>query len=204
PRILVEAEQQILRAPHILHGPRIDVDAAGAARLAAEPEPASPAGVSAPADPDGDFFSGYLRARTELFGHLVLPETRDEASDVLVVEGADPRELRAPAEAYAEAYLTAVTACLRALDRPNATHADRWRTRLHRLLRTDTLTVRLHDTDDSRRTVVLVAPTHPLRMLWWSGQAALADHWLAQLHDAPTVVVKTRLDSLERQLAPLG
>ncbi|MFI5570908.1 hypothetical protein ACIA6T_26920 [Streptomyces sp. NPDC051740] len=204
PRILAEAEQQILRAPHILHGPEIDVDAAGAARLATEHEPASSTGDSAPTGPDEELLSGYLRARTELFGHLVVPETRDEASDVLVVEGADPRVLRPAVEAYAEAYLTTVTACLRALDRPNASRADQWRTLLHRLLRTDTLTVRLHDTDDSRRTVVLVAPTHPLRMLWWSGQAALADHWLTQLRDAPAVVVKSRLDSLERQLAPLG
>ncbi|NUQ97302.1 MAG: hypothetical protein HOY79_12365 [Streptomyces sp.] len=201
PRLLAEAEQHILRAPDNLQGPRIDVDAAGAARLSAPSGEREDAGLRA--EGEGPL-SDYLRARAELFGLLTLPEATDGASDVLVVEGADPRSLRPAVEAYAEAYLTAVTACLRALDRPGALDIDRRRARLHSLLRTDTLTVHLHDTDGSRRTVVLVAPTHPLRMLWWSGQAALADHWLEQLHDAPPSVVKARLGSLERELAPLG
>ncbi|MEV7435280.1 methylation-associated defense system ATP-binding protein MAD8 [Streptomyces griseoviridis] len=200
PRLLAEAEQHILRAPDTLQGPRIDVDAAGAARLLAPAEEGD--GCRRP-DGEGPL-SDYLRARAAVFDLLALPGATDGASDVLVVEGADPRALRAAAEAYAEAYLTAVTACLRALDRPGASDMDRRRTRLHGLLRTDTLTVHLHDTTGSRRTVVLVAPTHPLRMLWWGGQAALADQWLEQLHDAPAGVVKTRLDSLERQLTPLG
>ncbi len=38
----------------------------------------------------------------------------------------------------------------------------------------------------------------------WSGQAALADEWLDRLQDSAGGVVKARLDSLERQLAPLG
>ncbi|MFH8623695.1 hypothetical protein ACH4A8_17590 [Streptomyces vietnamensis] len=203
PRLLAEAEQHILRTPHLLHGPEIDVDAAGAARLSGGgevgPEPRGPAGAM-----DDGSLSDYLRVRAELFGRLVLPDAADGASDVLVVEGADPRAFRPVVEAYAEAYLAAVTVCLRGLDRPNAPDTERRRARLHTLLRTDTLTVRLHNTDGSRRTVVLVAPTHPLRMLWWSGQAALADHWLDRLHDATAGLVKSRLDSLERQLAPLG
>ncbi|GCB46459.1 ATP-binding protein [Streptomyces sp. NL15-2K] len=223
PRLLAEAEQHVLRAPHILHGPQIDVDAAGAARLSvtgdggpqAEGDTGSTTAPS-PTEPSYDpldgstegpgegSFTGYFRARAELFGRLALSQATDGASDVLVVEGADPRVLRADVEAYAEAYLIAVSACLRALDRPNAAHADQRRARLHSLLRTDTVTVRLHDTDGSRRTVVLVAPTHPLRVLWWSGQAALADQWLEQLRDAREGEVKARLDSLERQLAPLG
>ncbi|KUO11914.1 hypothetical protein AQJ58_12225 [Streptomyces sp. DSM 15324] len=204
PRLLAEAEQHILRSPDTLQGPRIDVDAAGATRLSA------PSGQPGEREEDGARtegegpLSGYLRARAELFGRLALPEATDSASDVLVVEGADPRALRAAVEEYAEAYLTAVTASLRALDRPGAPDIARRQSRLHSLLRTDTLTVHLHDTDGSRRTVVLVAPTHPLRMLWWSGQAALADRWLEQLHHVSAGVVKARLESLERQLAPLG
>ncbi|MFD7131368.1 hypothetical protein [Streptomyces sp. NPDC059894] len=204
PRLLAEAEQHILRAPDTLQGPRIDVDSAGAARLSVRSgQPGEREDGGPRAEGEGPL-SEYLRARAELFGRLALPEATDGASDVLVVEGADPRSLRPAVEAYAEAYLTALTTCLRALDRPGTRDTDRRRARLHSLLRTDTLTVHLHDTDGSRRTVVLVAPTHPLRMLWWSGQAALADHWLEQLHDAPAGVVKARLGSLERELAPLG
>ncbi|MFP8960774.1 methylation-associated defense system ATP-binding protein MAD8 [Streptomyces nanhaiensis] len=205
PRILVEAQQHILREPRTLHGPEIDVDAAGVARLSerTEGESAGAAGAGPAEQPAGPL-SDYTAARQELFGRLAGPGTVDDPSDVLVVEGTDPRELRSAVEAYAEAYLGAVTACVRALDRPNAPDIEQRRTDLHCLLRTDTLTVRLHDIDGSRRTAVLVAPTHPLRMLWWSGQSALADHWLDALRGDPESVVKARLDSLEQGLAPLG
>ncbi|MFF0589413.1 hypothetical protein ACFYWD_25985 [Streptomyces sp. NPDC003781] len=204
PRLLAEAEQHILRSPRSLHGPAIEVDPAGAARLTPAQDVVPHAEEPESGAVGADAVLDYLRARAELFGRLAVPEAGDATSDVLVVEAADPRVLRGAVEAYGEAYLTAVTACLRALDRPGVPHADQWRTRLYGLLRTDTLTVRLRDTDGSGRTVVLVAPTHPLRMLWWSGQAALADHWLEQLQHAAAGVVKARLDSLERRLAPLG
>ncbi|WP_055526642.1 methylation-associated defense system ATP-binding protein MAD8 [Streptomyces graminilatus] len=197
PRILTEAQQRILREPHTLQGPEIEVDAAGVASL---PEPTEGASGSPLDGPLHD----YALARAELFGRFVVPDSPDGTGDFLVVEGMDPRALRDVVEAYGEAYLAAVTACVRALDRPNTPDADRRRTTLHQLLRTDTLAVRLHDIDGSRRSLVLVAPTHPLRMLWWSGQAALADHWLDRLQGASSGLVKARLDSLEQRLAPLG
>ncbi|MFJ2578454.1 hypothetical protein [Kitasatospora aureofaciens] len=197
PRVLVEAQQRIICEPHTLHGPEIDVDAAGVARLSerAEGEP-----TAQPGDPVRD----YVDARAELFDRLAASGSPDSSGDVLVVEGVDPRNLRLAVETYAEAYLRAVTNCVRVLDQPNIVDTERWRDTLHCLLRTDTVAVHLHDIDGSRRTVVLVAPTHPLRMLWWIGQAALADHWLEVLREAPGSVVKARLDSLEQRLAPLG
>ncbi|MFB7643188.1 hypothetical protein ACFC0S_27710 [Streptomyces sp. NPDC056084] len=197
PRILTEAQQSILREPAILHGPEVEVDAAGMVSLL---KPTGAPSNESQGGPSHD----YVSARAEFFGQFVVPESPGAAEDVLVVEGVDPRPLREAVESYAETYLSAVTACLRALDRPNASDAERWRATLHRLLRTDTVAVRLHDIDGSRRTAILVAPTHPLRMLWWSGQAALADHWLEQLQGASGGVVKARLDSLEQRLAPLG
>lgn len=197
PRILTDAQQRILREPHTLQGPEIEVDAAGIASLPEPTEGASDAPLDGP-------LHDYALARAELFGRFIVPDSPDGAGDVLVVEGVDPHALREAVEAYGEAYLSAVTACVRALDRPNTPDADRRRATLHQLLRTDTLAVRLHDIDGSRRTLVLVAPTHPLRMLWWSGQAALADHWLDRLQGASGGLVKARLDSLEQRLAPLG
>lgn len=197
PRILTEAQQSILREPTALHGPEIEVDAAGRASLL------KPTGGACDGPQDGPSHD-YVLARAEFFGQFVVPDSLVAAEDLLVVEGMDPRTLREAVESYAEAYLSAVTACLRALDRPHVADAERWRAVLHQLLRTDTLVVRLHDIDGSRRTAILVAPTHPLRMLWWSGQAALADHWLEQLRGTTGGVVKARLDSLEQRLAPLG
>ncbi|OIJ91184.1 methylation-associated defense system ATP-binding protein MAD8 [Streptomyces colonosanans] len=197
PRILAEAQQRMLREPHALDGPEIEVDPAGGAVI-----PESTEGTS-DIPPDGPV-QDYVHARAALFNHFSLPASPGGVGDALIVEGMDPRALREAVEAYAEAYLGAVTFCLRSLDRPNASDTDQRRAALRSLLRTDTLVVRLHDIDGSRRTVILVAPTHPLRMLWWSGQAALADHWLDSLQGASAGVVRARLDSLEQRLAPLG
>ncbi|MGW5651096.1 methylation-associated defense system ATP-binding protein MAD8 [Streptomyces humi] len=197
PRLLTEAQQHILRAPGTLHGPGIEIDAAGVARLAEPVEGTAESLLDSP-------LRAYALAREQLFSRFALPTSPHDTGDLLVVEGMDPRALRHAVEAYGEAYLSAVTSCLRALDRPNASDAERRRSALHDLLRTDTLTVHLHDIDGSRRTVILVAPTHPLRMLWWSGQAALADDWLDRLQGASEGVIKARLESLEQRLAPLG
>ncbi|MFC4493513.1 hypothetical protein ACFPA8_05115 [Streptomyces ovatisporus] len=197
PRILADAQQRILRDPYALYGPEVTVDAAGVATLS------EPTEATANAPLDGPL-RDYALARAELFSRFIVRESPDGTGDVLVVEGVDPRTLREAVEAYAEAYLSAVTACVRALDRPNTPDAQRRLAALHGLLRTDTLAVRLHDTDGSRRTVILVAPTHPLRLLWLSGQAALADLWLGSLEGTSGGVVRARLDSLERRLAPLG
>lgn len=197
PRILIEAQQRILHEPTTLHGPEIEVDAAGLANLLEPTEGSSDTPLEGPSH-------DYALTRAKVFQRFVAPDSPESAEDVLVVEGMDPRALKEAVEPYAEAYLSAVTACLRALDRPSTSGAERWRAALHRLLRTDTLILRLHDIDGSRRTVFLVAPTHPLRMLWWSGQAALADRWLDELQGTPGGVVKARLDNLEQRLTPLG
>ncbi|MFE2864963.1 hypothetical protein [Embleya sp. NPDC059259] len=202
PRMLAEAQQRLLREPHAVLGPGLVVDAAGMARFADSVDSTDSAEQGRRKALHAGALGDYLAARESLFRRFA--PISGQSADVLVAEGMDPRELRAETEAYAEAYLAAVTACVRALDRPNASDTEGRRAALHLLLRTDTVAVALHDIDGGRRTAVLVAPTHPLRMLWWSGQAALADHWLDRLGDASGAEVKARLESLERQVAPLG
>ncbi|MFD9277070.1 hypothetical protein ACFWD7_07225 [Streptomyces mirabilis] len=194
PHRLVEAQQRLLRHPHTLIGPVVEIDAADGVHISAEGTLAASL-VSAPS------FTAYLDARADLFTMLTGEGT---GADVLVVESADPRHLRATTELYAETYLNALTSCLRALDNPYERDVDARRAELQLLLRTDTLSVSLTDIDGSRHAAVLVAPTHPLRMLWWSGQAALADHWLAEAEKDGRAAVLERLEALEKRLAPLG
>ncbi|WP_328465488.1 methylation-associated defense system ATP-binding protein MAD8 [Streptomyces sp. NBC_00448] len=191
---LAEAEERMLARPYALEGPRLTVDATGVALLGDDETPA------VTAEPDSDF-DHYLQARGMLFA-AVRDDTEDTAP--LVVEATDLRTVRKETEAYAETYLRAVNRCVRSLENAHSGGADRDRAELALLLRTDTLQVDLTDVRGGRRRVVLVAPTHPLRMLWWSGQAALADHWLDRLADEDRATVLERLHSLSTSLVPLG
>ncbi|WP_258407461.1 methylation-associated defense system ATP-binding protein MAD8 [Streptomyces hygroscopicus] len=194
PHRLAEVQQRLLRRPEALTGPAVVIDAADGTHIE-QAVSATDASDAAPA------VTAYLRARAAMFAAI----TGDGAGpDVPVVESRDPRGLRAMTEAYAEAYLHALTSCLRALDDPYERDSDARRREVHLLLRTDTLPVSLVGPDGNRSDAVLVAPTHPLRMLWWSGQAALTDHWLAEAEHEDRAVVLERLDALEQRLAPLG
>ncbi|WP_426677301.1 methylation-associated defense system ATP-binding protein MAD8 [Streptomyces krungchingensis] len=195
PLWLAEAQQWLLGRPDSLTGPTVEIDAADGAHLRLD---ALPAACQADATPP---FTTFLHTRAVLFSAITGESTGEDAH---VVEGRDPRDLRSLTEAYAEAYLNALTACLRTLDDPYQRDTDTHRRELQLLLRTDTLPVALATPDGNRSDAVLVAPTHPLRMLWESGHAALADHWLGEAEHEDRAAVLERLEALERRLAPLG
>lgn len=194
---LAEAEERMLARPYALEGPRLSVDASGRWQLSDDESLAvTPA--------EGSDFDSYLQARATLFAAVRANVGGSDGSVPLVVEGTDPRTIRKEAESCAEAYLKAVTRCVRALENPRGGTAEQDRAELALLLRTDTMAVELADAQGGRRLVVLVAPTHPLRVLWWCGQAALADHWLDRTEGQDKNRVLETLHSLVERLAPLG
>ena len=195
PLWLAEAQQRLLSHPDALVGPTVEIDAADGVTIRPDLLPGARQADATP------LFTTFLDTRATLFS-AITGESAGE--DTFVVEGMDPRDLRSATEAYAEAYLNALTACLRALDDPYERDTDTHRRELHLLLRTDTLPVTLATPDGNRSDAVLAAPTHPLRMLWGSGHAALADHWLGEAEHEGRAAVLERLEALERRLAPLG
>ncbi|MFD3451721.1 hypothetical protein ACFWVC_06030 [Streptomyces sp. NPDC058691] len=194
PITLAEAEERMLARPYALEGPRLTVTATGASVLGDDE-------TSAVTTEPGSDFDAYLQARSVLFAAV---RADAEGAAPLVVEATDPRTVRKETEAYAESYLRAVNRCVRSLENPHGSTADHDRAELAMLLCTDTLKVDLTDVRGGRRRVILVAPTHPLRMLWWSGQAALADHWLNRLAGEDKATILERLHSLSTSLVPLG
>ncbi|WP_098023497.1 ATP-binding protein [Streptomyces sp. st115] len=191
---LAEAEERMLARPHALEGPRLNVDASGRWHLSDdEPLAVTPA--------DGSDLDGFLQARTTLFAAV---RADADGSVPLVLEGTDPRAIRQEAEACAEAYLRAVTRCVRALENARGSTGEQDRAELALLLRTDTVPVELADAQGGHRRMVLISPTHPLRVLWWCGQAALADHWLDRTEGQDKGRVMETLHSLVERLAPLG
>ena len=86
--------------------------------------------------------------------------------DDLIVEGSDLRALRPVAQAYAEAYRELLAWQLRQAERGDDTQRPALLAELAAMLAVDTVEVAVSGPDGIRRTVVLTAPTHPLRLLW--------------------------------------
>jgi len=147
-------------------------------------------------------FEDYHAARQTLF--TAIRDAEDRHGPALVVEAIDPRKHYDLIVQYAQSYLNAVTRCVRAMDMTDTTQATAARTALGVLLRTDAVTVDLTDSRGTCREALLVAPTHPLRMLWWSGHAALADKWLAEAAGQSKDAVLATLHNLTERLTPLG
>jgi hypothetical protein len=195
PQRLAEVQQRLLSRPDALNGPIVEIGPVDGVHIGMDEVPSARTENITPA------FAMYLEARSAAFAAVTREETGPDAP---VVESCDPRDLRLTTEAYAESYLNALTSSLRALGNPHERDPDAHRTEVHTLLRTDTIPVSLAAADGSRSDAVLVAPTHPLRMLWWSNQAALADQWLAAAEHEDRATVLERLDTLEQRLTPLG
>jgi DNA phosphorothioation-dependent restriction protein DptH len=117
----------------------------------------------------------------------------------LVSEAADFRDLLEEALGYADAFARLVEELRRLAERGHAALAE-----LHALLRLDTVAVVLGDHRGQTREALLLAPTHPLRALWYALWAKLGEHWLAASAGlAPTRVTAVR-DALLRYLTPAG
>jgi hypothetical protein len=122
----------------------------------------------------------------------------------LVTQAANLLTLRPLAGAYADAYRRLVGALLQRAqgsDSPDgkAVLADLWR-----VLTLDTVTVALIDHRGRRREAALVAPTHPLRVLWFVAWAETGAQWLAAACKGPPEFIVATRDALLRQLAPVG
>lgn len=122
----------------------------------------------------------------------------------LVTQAANLRTLRPLVLAYADAYQRLIGALLRraeASDTPESKAAlgDLWR-----VLTLDAVTVAVIDHRGRRREAALMAPTHPLRALWFTAWAEMGAQWLEAAGKGPTEFVVATRDALLRQLAPVG
>ena len=112
--------------------------------------------------------------------------------DDLIVEGRDLRVLRPTAQAYAEAYRELLAWQLRQAERGDEAQRAAVLADLATTLAVDTVEVAVDGPDGTRRTVMLTAPTHPLRLLWLMTWAELGHHWLESAGDASRQAVAGR------------
>lgn len=148
--------------------------------------------------PSTDECRGFLQARTAWFDAV-----RSGASE-LVTQAADLQALRPLAVAYADAYQSLIAALVRRAEASESPEGKAALTDLWRMLSLDTVNVAVIDHRGRRREAALIAPTHPLRVLWFAAWAELGTQWLHAARKGPTEFVVATREAILKQLAPVG
>ncbi|REE95773.1 methylation-associated defense system ATP-binding protein MAD8 [Thermomonospora umbrina] len=185
---LVEAQRRVLAEPDRLRRWRLPV-------LADQAGDPLPEDLDAP-DPGHEPVDVFLAAR-----RAVLAAIRGE--DDLVIEGRDLLELRGPIQTYAESYGELLAWQIRRAERADEGLRTGLLRELAALLQIDTVEVGVTDSGGVRRDVVLVAPTHPLRLLWLVTWSALGRRWLENARENEAAVIAAAGRTLSG-LTPLG
>lgn len=140
----------------------------------------------------------FLEARTAWFDAV-----RSGARE-LVTQAADLQALRPLAMAYANAYQSLIAALLQHAEASESVEGKATLIDLWRMLTLDTVTVAVIDHRGRRREAALVAPTHPLRVLWFAAWAETGKQWLDAARKGPAEFVVATRDAILKQLAPIG
>ena len=187
-RALKGLEQSILAAPNGPVAWRISV------RMG-QPDKPTAEGAGWPTIDEG---RDFLEARTAWFD-AVRAGTKE-----FVTQAADLRALRPLAVTYADAYQRLIAALLRRAEISESPEGKAALNDLWRMLTLDTVTVVLIDHRGRTREAALVAPTHPLRVLWFTAWAETGAQWLDAAGKGPAEFVVATRDAILRQLVPVG
>lgn len=144
----------------------------------------------------------FLQARRNLFAAL------QGGNQMLLVGTVDLTTYSDLILAYAAAYQSWLETASADFDQTVITTDDAGRRRTEAvLLDIDTVQIEIPNDTPLNDRVYLVAPTHPLRLLWHLQRALLAKTWLEQamLTDQPKAAIPTSLrEFLRRGLAPMN
>lgn len=140
----------------------------------------------------------FLEARTAWFAAV-----RSENHEWLT-QAADLLTLRPLALAYAASYERLIAALLEQAQASEGSTGRAALADLGRMLTLDTVTITVIGHRGRRRDAAMVAPTHPLRVLWFAAWAEVGAQWLATARKGPTEFVVATRDAILKQLAPVG
>jgi hypothetical protein len=146
--------------------------------------------------PEGPASDRFLEARTRYFEAV-----RGGASE-LVTQGVDAGAHCDLVRDYAAAYLFLLDDLTRRAGSSAKTDSQRAFSDLRKVLGLDSVLLAIADHRGRRRDAVLVAPTHPLRALWFATWAKLGARWVDAARLAPREYVVPTREALLRLLAP--
>ncbi|WP_062204352.1 hypothetical protein [Streptomyces sp. NBRC 109706] len=150
-------------------------------------------------------YDTFVAARRAYFT-AITGETAEaiEPAELLVSEAIDFEQVRDELAAYAEAYAELVDAAALQVERATDTTRGDALEALARVQQIDCVAATLTDGTGRRDTVLLVAPTHPLRALWLATWSALGLDWTGRLASGDKKTVLPVRESLLVSPAPLG
>lgn len=146
--------------------------------------------------PQGPVGDRFLEARTRYF------EAARGGTSELVTQGIDAGAHAELASDYAEAYLELLADLTRRAEATAKSDSQRAFADLRKVLAVDSVLLAIVDHRGRRRDAVLVAPTHPLRALWFATWAKLGARWVAAAKTAPHEYVVPTREALLRLLSP--
>ena len=146
--------------------------------------------------PQGAASERFLEARNRYFEGV-----RGGTSE-LVTQGIDADAHADLAGDYAEAYLELLADLMRRAEATAKSDSQRAFSDLRKMLALDSVLLAIVDYRGRRRDAVLVAPTHPLRALWFATWAKLGARWVAAARTAPRDYVIPTREALLRLLSP--
>ncbi len=146
-----------------------------------------------PQGPAGDRF---IEARTRYF------EAVRGGTSELITQGFDAAAHAELASDYAETYLELLADLSRRAQATAKSDSQRAFADLRKVLALDSVLLAIVDYRGRRRDAVLVAPTHPLRALWFAAWAKLGERWVAAAKAAPREYVVPTREALLRLLSP--
>ncbi|WP_232027010.1 methylation-associated defense system ATP-binding protein MAD8 [Streptomyces lincolnensis] len=150
-------------------------------------------------------YDAFVAARQTYFTAITGTATGPaEAAELLVSEAIDFEQVRYELATYAEAYVELVDAAALQVERATDTARAGALEALARIQQIDCVAATLSDGTGRRDTVLLVAPTHPLRALWLATWSALGLAWTSRLAAGDKKTVLSVRESLLASLAPLG
>ena len=191
-RKLKATEQRILARPEHPSGWRMQINMDTA-------EDPSEVGLVLPST---TAMESFLAAREEFFS-IVRQDTAE-----LVMQGFSLADTEAKCLSYAEAYLDLIQSTMRQAETTSGSERQGHLQALRNILAVDSIHVILTDFRGKHREAVLVAPTHPLRVLWLSSWVQLGKKWIAKLKaggkDHIAAVRSALLDGLQPSAFPVG
>ena len=140
----------------------------------------------------------FLRARAVYFDALRCGRKE------LITQAADYSKTRSEAAAYAESYQALLASLLQMAESEDAVEAQAALTGLATVLSVDSVSVDITDYHGARRQAALVAPTHPLRAIWYATWAEVSESWLKQCESGELEHVVPCRDALLHLLTPLS
>jgi hypothetical protein len=146
--------------------------------------------------PQGLAGDRFLEARTRYF------EAVRGGSAELITQGIDAGVHAELASDYAEAYLELLADLSRRAEATVKSDSQRAFAELRKVLAIDSVLLAIVDHRGRRRDAVLVAPTHPLRALWFATWAKLGARWVAAAKSAPREYAVPTREALLKLLSP--